>query len=115
MALNYKQLKKKLDETPLSLEELKMIDNVETYIDKEILTQFDKSIYGEISIDYCYPSFRYSPVTKSFISNLGVSRIPKMKAELERRFISAGWKIEYRLDDGSDRNGADYMILKGAK
>ena len=113
MALKYVDLKKKLDETPLNEYEKARIDEVENYIDKEILKQFDKSIYREISIDFAYPSFRYSPTTKSSISDLGVSRIPLMKKELENRFKSAGWEITYRMDDGTSMCGADYMILKG--
>ena len=115
MALKYKDLKKKLDDTPLSEYELARIADVENYIDKEIVRQFDKSIYREISIDFCYPNFTYSPTTKSSISDLGVSRIPLMKREIERRFRLAGWDITYRLDDGMSMCGADYMILKGKK
>jgi len=113
MALNYKDLKKQLDNTPLSEYELKRIKDVEDYIDKEILKQFDKSIYKEITIDYGYAGFRYSPISKSAINDIGVSRIPLMKKELELRFRLAGWEIAYRMDDGMSMYSADYMILKG--
>ena len=115
MALNYKTLKKKLEETPLSSYELELIKDVENYIDGEILRQFDKSPYGEIAIDCSYTRFKYSPTAKAAITSLGVSRIPLMIAELEKRFIAANWVISYDLEDGMSMCGSDRMILKGSK
>jgi len=113
MAIKYKDLKRQLDNTPLSEYELKRIKDVEDYIDKEIVKQFDKSIYKEITIDYSYAGFKYSPITKSSINDLGVSRIPLMKKEIELRFRAAGWEIAYRMDDGMSMYSGDYMLLKG--
>lgn len=114
MAVNFKELKKQLDSAPLTDKEYVLIDDVERYIDKQIIENYDKSIYHEVSIDMSYVRFSYSPVTKQMITDLGQSRIPKMKEELERRYRAAGWDITYKLDDGS-LCGGDYMILKGKK
>lgn len=111
MAINFKEFKNKLDNTPLNEEEYKLIKDVEDYIDKKILTEYDKTIYQEVSIDMAYVNFSYSPVSKSGIQSLGRSRIPKMRDELQKRYENAGWDISYRSDDGM--NGGDYMILKG--
>jgi len=115
MAINFKDLKHQLDTTPISEVELKLIKDVEDYIDAQILEKYDKSIYREVSIDMAYTRFSYSPKTKSMIQGLGQSRIPKLVAELERRYKVAGWEIKYHIDDGSEGNmsGGDYMILKG--
>lgn len=112
MAINFKDLKHKLDTTPISEVELKLIQDVEDYIDEQILEEYDKTIYREVLIDMVYVRFSYSPKTKSSIQGLGQSRIPKMSNELERRYRVAGWDVTYRLDDGS-LAGSDYMILKG--
>lgn len=115
MAIKYSELKEELENAPLSTIDLSLIKDVENYIDDQIIEKFDKSIYGEIRIDVCYINFKYSPTTKKSINNLGVSRIPKMKAELERRFKEAGWVITYEINDGYGACGADYMVLKGKK
>jgi len=111
MAIKFKDLKQKLDTTPITEEELVLIKDVEDYIDAQILEQYDKTIYREVVIDMSYVEFRYSPRTKSMIQGLGLSRIPKMRNELQGRFKNAGWEITYRSDEGM--MGGDYMILKG--
>lgn len=115
MAINFKDLKHKLDSTPISEVELNLIKDVEDYIDEKIIENYDKSLYREVSIDMCYTRFSYSPKTKKSIVGLGQSRIPKLVAELERRYKTAGWEIRYHIDDGLEGNmsGSDYMILKG--
>jgi hypothetical protein len=110
MAINFLDLKQKLDDAPLNDVELELIKDVEDYIDKKIIDEYDKSIYGTIDIDIAYVNFNYSPKTKRSMS-LGVSRVPKMSKELKRRYKEAGWVITYRSDDGM--NGGDYMVLKG--
>ena len=115
MALNYKELKKQLDATPLSNRELSLIRDVEEYIDAEIMKQFDKSIYREVNIDLVYVRFDYSPTLKKPISDLEVSRKPLMQENLINRYKDADWEVTYRLDEGMSMCGADYMILKGKK
>lgn len=115
MAVKFKELRKKLESTPLTEDELILIKNVEDYIDEIIVEKYDQSLYHEVSIDMAYTRFSYSPKTQSIIQGLGQSRIPKMVAELERRYKVAGWEIKYHIDDGLEGNmsGGDYMILKG--
>lgn len=111
MAINFKKFKEKLETTPINEREYRLIDELENYIDKKIVEEYDKTIYQEISIDMSYVNFNYSPVTKTQIENLGLSRIPMMRTELEKRYYKAGWIISYRSDDGI--HGGDYMVLKG--
>jgi hypothetical protein len=115
MAIKYKEFKKKLQNEPLTEEELTIIQETEDYIDSEILNQFPKSNYGEVLIDLTYPSFTYSHQRGSLMDSNSYRR-SLMRSELEKRYKSAGWKIEVKFDDGLDgpnMSGPDYWILKG--
>lgn len=111
MAINYEELKKRVTTEPLSTEELNMIDKVEEYIDGEIIRQFDKSPYGDISIFLGIANFNYDPIAKA-TTFFGERRKSLMSKELNKRFKAAGWKIEYHLDDGPNMSGVDYWVLK---
>lgn len=111
MAIKFKDLKEKLDTTPLNEKEMSLIKDVEDYIDEQILEKYDKTVYRTVRIDMCYVNFSYSPKTRSSIQDLGQSRIPKMKKELLKRYDVAGWDITYESNDGI--MGGDWMILKG--
>ena len=120
MAVKFKDvydLKKKIDTAPLSEEELKFLEEIENYIDSEIVDKYPKSLYNEVRIDLCIPTFRYNTVTKK-ASDFRPSRQGVMQKELEKRYREAGWTIYYDLDDGLDgpnRSGADYWVLKGSQ
>ena len=54
MAVEFKKINDKLEKAPLTPEELKMVDNVDTYIDKVITDKFKGS---EVSITLSIPNF----------------------------------------------------------
>ena len=113
MAVNYKDLKEKSKNSPLTSTELSIIDEVEKYIDKEIYRQY-KSSGDQIYIDLCYVNFSYKP--GGAIQNLGYDRTSLMRKELEGRYKKAGWKMNVKMDDGLDGpnfSGPDYWILSG--
>ena len=99
MAIKYQELKKKVTTEPFTTDELNMIDKVEKHIDNEIIRQFDKSPYGDISIFLGIPNFDYDPIEKK-PTTFGTIRKSLMSKELNKRYKAAGWKIEYHLDDG---------------
>jgi hypothetical protein len=118
MAIKFKEvydLKKKIDTAPLSEEELVVLDQVENYIDKEIIADYPKSEYNLVKIISSIPTFRFNPVTR--VSNdIPPARRIVMQKELEKRYRESGWTISYDLDDGLDgpnMSGADYWVLKG--
>ena len=113
MAIRFKDMKEKLEKTPLNEEELRLITEAEEYIDSEIVRQFG-STYG-ISIDLLIPNFDYSMKTKKTI-DLKKARKNLMRKELEKRYKVAGWSIKVNLDDGLDgpnMSGSDSWILDG--
>ena len=118
MAVKFKDvydLKKKIDTAPLSEAELVILEEVEEYIDKEIVNDYPKSNYNEVKIISSIPTFRFNPVTR-ITNDITSARQSIMQKELEKRYREAGWTITYDLDDGLDgpnRSGADYWVLKG--
>ena len=120
MALKYSELKKKEVETPLTPEELRLIDEVETYIDGEIRKQWTQ---GSVDIDLCYANFDYkpskpnSPNVPSRDRSIDFSdyRKSKMTKELTRRFDEAGWKAKVEIDDSGSMNERDLWILTPKK
>lgn len=117
MAINYKEIKEKLERAPLTPEEINLINEAEEYIDGEIVKNFGGSTYGEIFVELQIPNFSYSPKQKKAL-NLKHTRATLMQKELEARYKKAGWKITISYDDGLDgpnMSGPDYWILKGGK
>jgi len=112
MALKHKDLLTKLKSEPLSTNELKIIKEVEDYIDKEIKKQF----YGKsVNIDLSVAKFKYNPNTRPQIV-LAEPRRVLMSKELDKRYKAAGWKIKFHIDDmldGPNMSGGDYWVLSG--
>jgi hypothetical protein len=113
MAIEYKQLKDKLEKAPLTHEELNLVQEVENFIDEEISRKFKgDSVYIELKI----ADFSRRPTFTVPNDNLAEARRILMRKELVSRYEKAGWKQEVRLDDGLDgpnRSGPDYWVLTG--
>ena len=119
MALKYSDLKKKEVETPLTPEELRLIDVVESYIDGEIRRQWAS---GKVDIDLCYANFNYRPVENAPNVPMNDRRIDfshfrksKMTAELTRRYKEAGWDPKVEIDTSGSMNERDLWILTPKK
>lgn len=114
MAVNFNELKKKLEDGPLTEEELRLISNLETYIDKKILEYFDKSYNCEVRIRATFVEFNYCPLFENMIKpTVGRIRAEKMKKELLNRYDIAGWKI--KEDISNSPSGEDYFVFTGKK
>lgn len=112
MALEYKKLNDKLENTPLTLEELKMVDKVEGYIDKQITKHFKGY---EVKIELVIVDFKYD-IDIEKISNLPDARKYSMRKEIDKRYKEAGWKVSVEIDDGLDgpnMSGPDYWVISG--
>lgn len=112
MAVNFKEINDELHNAPLSDVELTMINNVEVYIDKEILKKFTGS---DVSIDLRIITFDYDPLYSKMIY-LPDARKKLMRKELENRYKNAGWKFRVQMDDmldGPNMSGPDLWILTG--
>lgn len=113
MAIRYSDLKKDIESKPISSKGLEYINILEDYIDGTIKKQFDinKSIYIELE----YIQFRGTPYNNYFEIDLSSTEKEKMTKEIEKRYSEAGWesKIEYGDDDGPNRPGQNYWVLKG--
>lgn len=96
MAIKYKDIKNKLENDPLTQEELNTVKAVEDWIDEEIQKTFGKSYY-ESWIDKSIITFNYNPATKKHIDSKEPRR-HAMRKELERRYTEAGWKITWPDD-----------------
>jgi hypothetical protein len=96
MAIKYKELKEKLENDPLTNEELNLIGSIELWIDEEIRRTFGKTYY-EAWIDKSIVTFNWNPNTKKHI-DVREPRRHVMRKELERRYTEAGWKIEWPDD-----------------
>lgn len=96
MAIKYSELKDKLLNDPLNTIELNTIRATEEWIDEEIKKNFGTSGY-EVWIDKSIVSFNYNPVLKMVI-HAKEPRRHVMRTELESRYNSAGWKIEWPDD-----------------
>jgi hypothetical protein len=120
MALKYSELKKKEVETPLTAEELRLVDEVETYIDGEIRKQWTS---GRVNIDLCYTNFDYQPSKPNKPNvpstdrriDLSDYRKSKMTKELSRRFNEAGWNAKVEIDTSGSMNERDLWILTPKK
>ncbi len=110
MALNYIELVEKLVNTPLTEEELRLVDEAEAYIDNIILEKFDLDC--EIRIPSRFPLFKCSP-SKDY-NNFGLKegRRIELQLELEKRYSKAGWVISNNYQDSMSD---DYWILTGKR
>jgi len=113
MAVKYQEIIDKLENGPLTQSELKVIDDIEKYIDKQIEGRFSGDY---ISLEPRVIEFNYDP-TGNYGSFSGIKSPRKklMTIELKRRFEEAGWKwkLEEGEDDGPNRPAMDYWHLKG--
>lgn len=107
MAIKYKEIIYKLENDDLSLNELKYIDVIEEYMDKEILKQFEN---GVIKIFLGYASLKQNPNGNSPF-NLNEIRRNIMFTELKDKYTRAGWTVTTEHNDGL--NASDYLVLTG--
>jgi len=113
MAIEYKEIKARLNNGPLTDSELKVISDVEGYIDKKIESEFDGDY---ISLEPRVIEFNYDPLNRyDSFSGIKSPRKKLMTIELKRRFEEAGWKwkLEEGEDDGPNRPAMDYWHLIG--
>ncbi len=112
MAIKYKELKDKLEKTPLTPEELKIIKFSEDTIDAKIKKDFKG---GDIWIEMGYVNFTYRTNGNPMPDAIPDYRKTLMFNELERRYKAAGWKSKSYLgeDDGPSRPAIPYWILSG--
>ena len=112
MALKYKDLRKKIDEAPLTKTQLSVVDSVERWIDSK-LSEWDP-INRVFSVELYYANFEYDPTTKTPFGFQESLRI-KMSKELNKRYFDAGWIVDVEYDDGLDGpnfSGPDHWVLK---
>ena len=107
MAVKYKDIKEKLETSPLTKQELEWIQQVEDFIDEEIRSKFGKVNY-EVFIDKPIVRFDWSPVSKKPIDTMSPRRVV-MQKELEKRYSEAGWSLSWGDFD------YPYVIFKGKK
>ena len=117
MAVNFEDVKKVINETPLNENELVIIAKVEKHIDKKIMEKFDNNL---ISFETSVFDFNFNPDNPNQYSwdvfkDIKSTRKKLMTKELIRRYEEAGWwvKLEHGEDDGPNRPAIDYYILKG--
>lgn len=112
MAIKYKEVKDKIEKTPLTESELSIIKEAEDLIDFKIKREFKG---GDISIELGTVNFNYKTNCNKLPGNIPDFRKQLMFKELERRFKAAGWKcvVMYGEDDGPNRPGIDYWVLSG--
>ncbi len=117
MAINFKDIKDELEKAPFSKEEFSVINKIETYIDKQIKENFDGN---GLSFDTNVLDFKFNPDNTSepswnVFKEIKSTRKQLMTEELKQRYEIAGWK--WRLiegeDDGPNRPGLDYWLLRG--
>ena len=89
MAVKYADIKAKIETKDFTPEELKAIEHVEKFIDDRINKNFDNSsLYFELSVI----NFERVP-DRSGNADFKDTRRKIMRAEIDRRFIEAGWEI----------------------
>jgi hypothetical protein len=113
MALTVKDAKKiqiDTDNAPFSKEEQVIFNNVEKYIDSEIVKQI--KISEEVKIDLNIANFNYDPITEKS-TTLIERRKNKLSKELKKLYTDAGWRIKIHIDDDLPSLGGnyDYFIL----
>jgi hypothetical protein len=95
-------------EVVLNHDDLKIIDEMEYFIDKIILEKRQREIW----IELVYPSFSSSPLNGLY--SYDHKKRKKMQEELEARYKKAGWSIEVKKNEEPDNVmfGTDFWILK---
>ena len=110
MAIAFKDIDDKLRLSPLNSEELGMIQEVESFIDGEIIKGYNgESIYIDLSI----ADFRQK--LSGGYRNIADPRRILMHEELTRRYEAAGWKCDNEIGDSREMCSRDYWVLKGKK
>jgi hypothetical protein len=108
MAVNYKDIVSKLENDPLTSNELLLIQEAEEHIDSVIKEKFGIRYY-ETQIDECIVRFDYSPKNKKHI-DIKQPRRNVMQRELIKRYSDAGWEVKFDTDTDSS-----YVTFKGKK
>jgi hypothetical protein len=116
MAIKANTIKEKLEtklNEPLSKEELNLVRQTESYIDL-IIEEESNKLGKEFRIDLDFVTFNSHPDGGNLRYSIHEDRRIKMRRELEKRYKEAGWKfsVDYGEDDGPNRPGFDYWVLK---
>ncbi len=111
MAIKFKELNDKLENSPLSKNEYDIIKTVEDYIDSIIEDHFNG---GPIKIELTIANFEQT-INRDNQRYLPDARRLLMYKELKRRYKEAGWLYEEDIADSRDTYQQDYFVLKGNK
>lgn len=111
MAIKFKTLNDKLENSPLTLGEETDIHNVEVHIDSIIEKIFNGT---PIKIKLQIANFEYT-INCDKRRELPEARRKKMYTELTCRYENAGWKCTEEISDYRDSNNQDYLVLTGKK
>jgi hypothetical protein len=95
MAVKYADIKAKIETNNFTPEELQAINHVEKFIDDRINKDFDNSpLYFDLGII----NFERVP-DRGGNADFKKTRRKLMRAEIDRRFTEAGWKITVDNED----------------
>lgn len=114
MAISFENIKNKLENPVLTREELIEIDKVEIYVDSVLIKEYkgDEVCLPLDKVDFTHSSNGSRDYNKASI------RAKLQFKRLIERYAEAGWASEVRMnvgDDGPNRPGQDYWVLKGGK
>jgi len=87
MAINFKELKNKIENPELTADEIKIADEIEKIMDLQITEQSNRGNYKEILIEKEHIA--------SLINGLPEHKISAIFEELKGRYKVASWKLEY--------------------
>lgn len=110
MAVNFKIINDKLEKSPLSIEELDAIAEVEQFIDALILNKFNGN---EISVNLNIAKFNRT--TKDMSTSWPAVRRKLMYKELIKRYNDASWEASEAIGDSREMCSQDFLVLKGIK
>lgn len=110
MAIKFKDAVGRVNNRPLTDEELKYINELETWMDSEIKRYFTGS--NSIQFDLYVIQFKRHYSTNDILK-FKEHRAKLMYDELVKRYEAAGWKHKIDLADPSDRWSWDYWYLFG--
>lgn len=109
MAIKFKELNDKLEKSPLSKDELDIINTVEKHID----TVIEKRFNGEpIKIELTIANFEQT-ISRDSKRDLPEARRLLMYKELTQRYKEVGWKSKEDISDFRDTYQQDYWVLSG--
>lgn len=111
MAITTKEFleKQAIISSTILLSEIEAVDRIEKWLDEEITKYFD-TLRKKISIQLCFVDFSYDPI-KKISTNYSETSKKRMFAELQKRYINAGWKVEIDGGDSMSMNAQQYLIL----